>query len=579
MPEVIKLLAEVAGEDVVVTYQESLRVHYWLWKWLRKSDARSLGDLRRTLYKYGLVEPSPDAAWIVNRGLSDYSRALGDFTGDVDRLVMKVVDGSRSPEDPISSLDSGSGNCTAIYEAARPWVRYIGSGLSLNFSLDGTIRNFLREELRSENLLGYKSGLLEMTLLRAEIFSVAALVVGSNAVDKFDPFNELVAAANAGGGTVEGAALKSILAATGSAIERVRSRIEGGSQLVAAMALGFLVDALAGRVVVPNGVQFAYDLPSLAPEIFGAIDHVIEGLDSTTKARNKLLAAHSELVRLSQLAELHRTEPSRSPESDDIKTLLQNLGDCIKEVGFELRSRGEREELTESLHAFGNNLWRWYFFIVDYSHWAARPSARRSAYDSREVVRSWLERPFGVIGLEDLKITLGCSPFAAGLPKLAAPIVPLLRRGVEEFVGQNFPGQGDFEGRLEEFIARRCRLRDLRDSITVVHYPHDDQAQLADLLVELVTIWFYQLPSGRKQQMLSDSLRYFERELIQGNWLLEMEAADGAPMLSRRQIRLLDRYRGNPTQVTGELFEFSGDVDLPGRIDVYPPEQFMTLAL
>src|ERR1700678_3608714 len=107
VPEVMKLLAGVAGEDVVVTYQESLRVHYWLWKWLRKSDAKSLGDLRRTLYEYGLVEPSPDAAWIVNRGLSDYSRALGDFTGDVDRLVMKVVDGSRSPEDPISSLDSG----------------------------------------------------------------------------------------------------------------------------------------------------------------------------------------------------------------------------------------------------------------------------------------------------------------------------------------------------------------------------------------------------------------------------------------------------------------------------------------
>jgi hypothetical protein len=571
-------LAEVAGPDVAHAYREALYVHYWLWKWLGTSDQPSLAYLRNVLLDHGLVELNPDPGWVIDRGLASYTEGLGPlFAADIDEVQRQgiALSGRTPPTEPPVLFDSGSGNCRAIYELARPWLRCAGSGLALIFGVDGTMRNWLHEPLRGDVVSAYGSELLESTLKRSEIYSVARFVAGWADEDQFDPYAELQTFTDASASVIPARVLERISAATGVEIERLRSRDIDGNKLAASVALGFLLDALAGRVAVPNGMQFFYAWDDLAPDVVAGIERALVEFTPPTRSRDELLAAKPELERASRLVEEHLGNDSLPPDADhDLSPSLPRLGDLLRRAGFELRECGVDERLIQGLHAVGNAFWCWHFFLEDLQRWPPKPTLAPSSYQARKVVRAWLERPWGILRIDDMRIALGGPPEAGQAPRLLGPLLPLLRHGVAAFFDDVFPSEPDVERRLERLIAQRCQLRDLRRSIQTVSHEKSEEAELAALVVDLLTSWFYSRLEEQRRALVVAGLEPLRAALAAGNWVDDVEAEPELRLLSRRQKLLLARYRAAPAKVTRELFEFADESRITDRLDVYPPEEF-----
>src|SRR3954454_20657698 len=219
--EITERLSTVASHDVLA-YNAALRFHFALWKWQRISDAGSLSLLRRILAEHGLVEPNPNPAWIVNRGFAEYRQDLGDsFTQDLQSLPREALNGHALSDQPLRAFDSGSGNCTMCYESTRPGLLISGSGLSLLFSVDGTVRNWLREPFRATRLQAYRSGFAARAFRLAEIWSVAHLVAPAPN-QSFDPLAELDASHS--DGVIPSTSLLNIMAKSEEALEEYRAQ-------------------------------------------------------------------------------------------------------------------------------------------------------------------------------------------------------------------------------------------------------------------------------------------------------------------------------------------------------------------
>jgi hypothetical protein len=572
--EITQRLAE-ADERRVVLYRSALDFHYALWKWQRISEPASLAFLRRVLGEHGLVEPNPDSAWIVNRGASEYRKAFGeDYAQELERLQRETLRGHVPYESPQRILDSGSGNGTAIYESTRPGFLMVGSGLNLCFAVDGTTRNWLREPFQAPRLQVYKSTLAAHAFKLAEIWSVAHFVSPTPS-DEFEPIAELKA--SCADGTVASAKLLTIVERTKARLAAYRAQDTDGQALVTGVALGLLIDAIASRARFPNGMQFSYPDSAIWAEVVGDVLAAVKSNPIRTDAGVRLVACAPQCEHLAVRIRRHLEDPSLSPDADsELVTMLPELADGFKSAGFELRDRNGEVRLIPLLHEIGNQLWRWHFFLSDWKEWNATEKATRSAYSSAPIVRTWLDRPWGILRQEDMELALaeGFEP-SEDPPRLLSPLLPLFRAGVNGLCDEGFRAVSRSAERLRDFIAHRCQLCDSRAEMQWVSY--EDQAadvaqdrELADLLVELLTVWFYAQPERTRRKMVKKGLRPLADTLQSTGWL------DGLrlPQLSRRQLRLIERYRNDPKGTAGGLFEFQSGTDLLDRLDVYPSEEY-----
>jgi hypothetical protein len=576
--EITQRLAD-ASKGAVESYHAALRFHYALWKWQHISEQASLAFLRRILATHDLVEPNPEPGWIVNRGVADYHLVLGDeYRKHREQLPRKTLTGHVPHDQPQRIFDSGSGNNTACYEGARPSILTVGSGLSLVFSVDGTIRNWLREPLRARRLQGYRSQLAAHVCKLAEIWSVARLVSPASIGD-FDPIAEL--SASVVDGTVASGTLMAIAARTEASLTESRDQMRDGDATVTAIALGYLLDAMAGRVRMPNGMQFSYED---AAQWAGGIENLLTAVARNriqTRAGTRLVARAAFCSELANRIGRHLQQTSLPADIDvEIAAALPEIADQFKATAFELRARQGETNMIEALHFVGNELWRWHFFLLDLSAWQATPGSTRSAAAHAALVRAWLERPWGILRPQDMKLALaeGFEPSEAP-PRLLAPLVPLLREGVDPLVKASFGAIPEIAQRLERFIAHRCQLCHSRAAMEWINY--EDQVELtpdrelADLLVELLTLWYYAQPEKARRQMFRKGLLPLATTLQGADWL----TATSLPQPSRRQLKSIERYRQHPKQTASELFEFEPNTDLTDRLDVFPTEEFWILKL
>jgi hypothetical protein len=570
--ELSVLLERAAGPEVAVAYREALYVHHWLWRWLGISDQRQLGQLRQLLMRHGLLRPSPDPGWIVNRGLREFSKFMPGLATGLDRTVRETLDGHTMPTDLYRIMDSGAGNGTASYEMTRPWAQVTGIGLEATFPVDGTLRNWLAEEHRAQLLPGYRSQRLYSTLLTAEIFSAAAFAARQPA-GGFDPVAELASAAAEGGGVLDASLISRVSERTREALDSLKPQRLRGKRVAAAVALGFLIDGLAGRVVVPNGPGFCYEDPVLAPEIFAIVQASADG--SQLPSAGRLAAAGPELAAVRQLVERHRADHELPPTAD--MPMLDRLGplaELLKGFAFELRRKGEAEHLVGGLHILGNTLWQWQFFLTDRPRWADTTAAKLPARSAVATVRRWLEHPWGALRREDLQVLFGGRPTGEDLPDLIRPLSPLLREGLDPFLRTQGLDPDDARPLLSTLIERRCALRDLRGLTLTIRYPATHAMRQADLLVNLITQWYYGLPQAEQEATVAAGLRPLGEAIERGDWVASLRAELMPVLLSRQQTALLDRYTAAPRQTARQLFELTPDQDLAERVDFYPLEEF-----
>jgi hypothetical protein len=431
--EITERLAEVAKRHVS-TYRSALRFHFALWKWQRISEQTSLSFLRRVLAEHGLVEPNPDPAWIVNRGAADYRQAFGQsYAQTLESLQREMLKGHVPWDEPQRIFDGGSGNGTACYEGARPGFLIAASGLSLLFAVDGTVRNWLREPFRAPRLQTYRSGLAAQAFKLAEIWSVAHFVSPTPAGD-FDPIAELDASHS--DDTAASAKLLTIVAHTEEVLAAYRAQDADGRALVTAVALGFLIDVLASRVRFPNGMQFSYRDAALWVAAVGNVLTAVERNPIRTDAGVRLVACAARCNDVAARIGRHLEDTSlRSDVDGELVAVLPELADRFKAAAFELRDRNGEVRLIQALHMIGNELWRWHFFLSDLNTWNATDKATRGALVSAPIVRAWLERPWGIVREEDMKLALAESFEPSDEPpRLLSPLLPLLRSGVDRLI-------------------------------------------------------------------------------------------------------------------------------------------------
>jgi hypothetical protein len=562
-------LSRIAGEAVAFDYRETVFVHHWLWRWLGISDWPSLARMRRSLLSNGLLSENPSLGWTIDRGAADYHALLGSEESLRD-LARRSLNGHVQWSDPPRSFDFGSGNGRTIYEMSveAPLVRFVGSGLDLNFSVDGTLRNWLAEPHRAENLPAYRSESLHDTLLKAEIFSAAAFAVQGGRV-AFDPFSLLTEAVDTAAGTVPGSALVDIRAATQQELDRMRDDLDEGL-VTAAVAVGFIVDGLAGRARVPNGPTFSYE--HLRSEMFDVVRLAVDLVPGTPVAR-EVSTALPELDTARNLVKRHQADSEMPPDEDTpLVGRLGPLGDLVKALAFAIR-REEAASPVELLHSLANRLWSWEFFLEDRQNWLRSTAYTRPASSAIGAVRRWLERPWGVLDPIEVNILLGAFPSDPRPPDLLAHVVHLLREGVEPLLRSLGLDAVDGERRIQRLVANRCTLRDLRGT-TAVLYPVTDRMRQAEVIVELATLWFYGLSEARRLDAVQAGLGPIRDAIHSGGWVSAAEQSMEAPRLSRRQVALLAEYAKAPAQVGRALFEFDDDKDLVDRLDCYPPQEF-----
>src|SRR5438552_2653517 len=136
-----ELLIERLGEETYAFYRRTLDNHYWQWKYHRVCDQGSLQDLRLILYESGAATLLPHAAWRIDRSAEEYSNHLGLSQKGEIGYYQELFSGLENPLEPRVLLDSGPGNCTALYQMARPGWTMSGMGDALLFSIEGTLNN------------------------------------------------------------------------------------------------------------------------------------------------------------------------------------------------------------------------------------------------------------------------------------------------------------------------------------------------------------------------------------------------------------------------------------------------------
>lgn len=222
----------------------------------------------------------------------------------------------------------------------------------------------------------------------------------------------------------------------------------------------------------------------------------------------------------------------------------------------------------------GNALWSWHFFVEDRQRWKDFETRPQLAADAVDYVRRWVERPWGLLTTTDVKISLGGSPSDDDLLPLAGPVVPLFTGGYDALRRALRDPAVATEEALLQLVRRRCCLRDLRDPRGIVRYPRTQEMAMAELLVQLVSLWLHELSTVRRSKVVAAGLTPLRDALLTGERWRDLEASRELPQLSRRQHARLDSYLVAPTGVTQSLFELPVDDDLVDRIDVYPPESF-----
>ena len=546
--------------------------HHWMWRWLRKSDPVSLAYLRCVLFAAGIMTPNPDLGWNIDRGLADYIEAFGSlgFSEETfNTLQEKALTGLQPPSQPFQVIDTGAGNATFLYEVDRPWLVCTGTALSRDYSLDGTLRNWLHEPYRGTEIKGYRSDLLRATLLALEEWTILHFIGIKSTYTKPDPIKTLRELTDNASGLVRSSDLRNVLESAQHQMSDWMREIERDS-LVATVALSSIIDALAGHVVVPNGMQFFYGDPHLKEDELGAIKAALAAVGITDGVIGELLSNWPLVEECARAAKGHQDDPKLLVMADEkIQGYLPNLGDLFREAGFELRSRMSNDQIVDVLYSTSNTLWRWHFFLLDQQRWITNRSTARSAFASRSTVKTWLERIWGVLRVHDAQIALGELPDGySGLPSMTRWLMPLFRSDVDAFLATYFPEE-QARKRLDQLVAHRCILRDLRGHIAFVYHEKSADSELAQLLIDLLTIWFYSQPQSTRQGFLAHGLTPLRELIDSGTWLSSLGSIPDAPMLSRRQDALLREYREAPQLVAARLFELSKDDNLCGRLDFF----------
>ena len=347
-------LRERLQPDHLALYKQLHAAHFHHWKVRRVSNTDSLRRLRILLQLAGAVRLQPTRVHPNSRVFHEYAAELGlplDGFDPSERLTGR--------SDELERQFSEPGDGYAMYRATCLGWTARGLAETLLFSIDETLRNCLREEVRTDGnqrLSAFRTPAVDALLTRYEVASVANAVAGAtgrsrtiNAVAAIETLTTLVDDT----GTADHNALLGADEQINELLEQGRSasRQVGKAPLVL-MMLGFLIDELVARSTVGNGMGFSY---SFTKAVLAALT------DRLPRLRDDLATVDRDVDGLvADLHQLANTSATDGPAPEG----LERTADRLRDIGFVLRRHHKLgDDDGNAIFTASNALWRWSFFL------------------------------------------------------------------------------------------------------------------------------------------------------------------------------------------------------------------------
>jgi hypothetical protein len=581
---VYALLRQRLDQATFETLERAHRAHIWMWKYHRLCDRKTLGFLRSAMYSTSCLTLLRNQSWRVDRNRAEYDThlAIPDEQYKFNRHG-KTISGHDDPYELDTIMDMGPGNCTAIYEMARPGKRHIGFGDALYFTLDGTLRNCLREELRVDpegRVPQYRSDVFRKGIKLIEIWSVAEFALGllgprPVAENNACPFTTIRRQIKSGN-VVAAEAITEATAIAQDYLSRFRAgRHDLSRQLATATMLGFLIDEMVSRCMIQNAMYFQY---SATHQILA------DTSDAISSVSNKVQGAEALRTSIQDL-ELFCGSFLR----DTCDTQAYDLGWCTRATAVAEQLRREARllrttstDLSDRLYSGVNAIYRWTFFLEQREH--AADLTWKNAEDVsvidrcvKRIVR-WLQRPFGVITMDDLELAfrglLGQDD-KGPMPLGVVALGDFFQQPIDEFLTKTL-GFKSVELGHEYYnllITRRLQLAAWNHNIPFVEHSgtNNEDGEGANLIIDLFTL------HASQKSMLMDALERDMQSVIDAitdvSWVVEVEKE---VKMTRGQRRAVDEYVRSPRAKFQEWCGVALDqIDVVENIDVMPPEDFL----
>jgi hypothetical protein len=594
-----EVILQSLGERAYQVYQHTLQHHYWRWKYHRVSDHDELQLLRLIIYRSGALTLLRAPEWRIDRTAAEYAQALGDPVKHSNQTQQaNIFSGLRAPSDLLGQADSGAGNCTALYEMARPWWTGTGWGRQLLFSIQGTLKNCLRDELQSddpEHLIARRCEFFYQALRTIEISSVAEFVlrrvyhITQDLDEAFDePFNLLLPQKVNLVQPLDLNILKEAETKASELLKMHRERFQPeGEQLLVATMLGFLIDELVARAQVPNGMEFWYR--SVAAEL----DRLIDNFNKVAK-RLKDVGFDAKQVAHALpglLADARYFADVSNPRQGFDQAWLRNTeatAEQLRTAGLRARKRGHLgDDYANMVFVTSNELRRWVFFIEQRQIFAQGNlpcKLPNQMPDMLDLVMRWLRRPWGVVRPENIQIAF--SGFVAGdepeeMPRAFSALTQFMTSEFEDYLISGFKFKDSAAGMdaLRAFVSRRIILHLLRTNVTRIRDTSTKsvaERQKAQMLINLFELWVYEADHPERVESLEADITILPDLWREGQWLKDYLAQHpGDLLLTRRQEQVALEYLHTPDEFSAELFRFNEEgFNIESFVDVYPPERF-----
>ena len=593
------LRVRLRPEDLAL-YERLHAAHFFAWKVHRFSEPDSLRVLRRLLY-------SSRVATLQRARVNETSQPFHDYADELGLPLDRFDFGDRlsslqNPDHPGVRLFAEPGDGFNMYAKTRlGWVSY-GIGEALTFSLEETLRNCLKDDIREDDwnaLSAHRCPAFERALKQLEFWSVRDVVLGlsgsyrdGNEAEALAPFDAL---ANLIDGAAHGVDLAAVVEIGEQAADLLRRHqsafAHAGQEVFFGTMLGFLIDELVARSTVPNGMNFWYAqtegtltaMRERIPEIREIIESIGTNPDELTTALDTLTADCRAVI--------DAPNAVRVPD-ERWRDTIEHLADRLRTLGHTLRVRRRSDEASANLvFVTSNTLWRWLFFDEHRDRRAILAALGVSAEDrerAAEFMLRWLRRPWGVLSVAD--IDQGFRGIIPGdeyeeLPRAFTVLAAFLQSEPEQYLADTFKVRDPDRARtlLLRFIGFRYLVYACRQRVTSVHLDSDADGSRAKarLWIELFTAWAYGNTDGSRLDLLGDTDEII-RLLRSGDWcheLLDEPAAEAAGTpITIQQRALAQEYLVDPEALCERLFRF-GEEDflIEEHIGLMPPELFSFL--
>jgi hypothetical protein len=590
-----QILAQRLEPEVYRAYIQAKQGHFRTWKYYRISDRQTLQFLRTVLYRSGVLKLNRESGWKINRSIKEYSELLGtDFIIETKTGVKELRSSGKSdPQKSLRYIDSGPGNCRALYEGAMPGVIGTGRGIEILFSVDGTLINCLREELRFEDDQlqdGYFSPYLFRCLKSLEILSVFEFLVSeqiSVSHERYEVaqlFNLLTSLCQSQLPIPNASILEKLERDAQDIMLRMRTKIGdmgGGEKTVVAIMLGFLIDELVSRLDVPNGMGFWYK----------SMEAVLAAICQNYHALRKAITAAG--VDASELEKDTSTALLECRQVDDSDTVAQQvwdmkwirkteaIADKFRHIGHITRQgRLLKDKDIMLIFTVANALWRWVFFL---EHRGRSEQELKDRQRQVELVLRWLRRPWGIVSTEDVEyVYRGLVPGdeKGEVPRAFSALKVFLRSEMALY----FPAEFGFKDSTQSLdyckrlIARRLILANARWNIEKVKVDNPvlaEESSHARTIIDLLTMWLCDPRNKGSLDRIEQDLDELEKLLRNGLWLHQYQNENQfTGLLTKRQTERVRLYLDDPSSFISRLFLLgSPEFEVSEHVDVFPPEE------